>query len=148
MVDQNLVAKAQEVLPNLSYLASLYDLHFAWANTDVLTISKYTLDEFTRLRNLDIIEDTSEAEARNKFMDRVTKGEGQTVLVCKTKDQKRVRLNADFTSFTYNDEQFMAGKITEIGYLNPDGTYTQLNLNSLKQGVILPMDQDKDHSAQ
>ncbi len=114
-MDDSVVIEAKKHLDTVDFVVDLYDNRFVWASEEVLQLGGYSLEEFTKLRNLDTLDKSvDQTEIRRKMTEDLAKRHGTTTVLCNTKAGQKVRLHFEYQIIELNGGWFMAGKTLNV----------------------------------
>lgn len=110
-MDTLLVAEAGKHLDKVDFIIDLFDNSFVWASDEFLQLGGYTLEEFTKLRNLDTLDKSvDQMDIRERLNEDLVKKHGTTTVLVNNKAGQKIRLNFEFQIIEYNHGWYMAAK--------------------------------------
>src|SRR4030042_3432659 len=110
-MDNPIVIEAQKHLDKVDFIIDIDDNSFVWGSEDALRASGYTLEEFTKIRNLDTLDKSVDQEAyRKELVEMLAKKHGTSTVLCNSKNGQKIRMIHEYDIFEFNGGMYMAGK--------------------------------------
>jgi PAS domain-containing protein len=110
-MDNAILSEAQKHLDRIDYITDLFDNSYVWGSPEALKATGYTLEEFTKLSNLDLLPKGDDKDAyRRKVLEFMGKKHGTTPLTFETKSGQIKRGTVEYHVFEYDGGYYMAAK--------------------------------------
>jgi hypothetical protein len=118
-MNQKIVDEAAKLLNPIDFIMDLYDMSYVWASKTLLNDMEYTLDEFQKLRSLDLLDEKVEEQKYRKVIaDLLAKKHGTTSLTLNTKSGKKIKSEIEYQIFEFDGGFYMAGKGIKAEHLS------------------------------
>jgi hypothetical protein len=114
-MDNPIVSEAQKYLDRIDFIVDLFDSSYVWGSNEALKATGYTLEEFIKLRNTDLLDKKiNPNDYRMEALEYLKKEHGTTTVKLEAKSGTRKQGLIEYQVYKFNDGYYMAAKGLKI----------------------------------